>query len=757
MRFIPFTLTILFFSLLVSRSFAQVSMVSTNIPTGTNYPSLGEALLAINNGIQTGVIVITISGNTNETFEPILDKSGNNNASYSSILIKPAPGTNPVIKGNFTFNPTYPLFYCDGGANVTIDGSNTPGGSTRNLTLEHAQTVLYLTSGVSNSVFRNCIIKSSSPQAAVLLGSGSNNNYNIIENNEIMGIGSNGPSLGIWNIGGDLPNKGNIIRNNKISDFRRAGFQDGNQTLLMGYSDSTIIEGNEFFMTRPAFDYVTAIRLQGASITNMQIRNNRIYNLSSTVGLSGIEILNAQSVSVYNNMISLDNENREPDLYGIIQNATLGSSIKILYNTISLYGTTSGSSISAAFYKSRGSQGDQVVNNIFSNTRTTTGPMGQYGLLLGSPGSGTVVSDHNNIVSTGNARNFVYGTINNGSYTNYSTLASWQSASQQDLNSISIAPVFASTIDLRLALGQNDALQNQGIPIPAITTDIDSDPRNATTPDMGADEISSGCNTPVITTQPVGVSACIGSNANFSVVATGNNLVYQWRRNGINIAGATSASLSVPVNLNASGTYTVRIWSETCSVISNDAFLTVHPVTMIITQPANETRCLQQNVTFQVVAAGGGTLTYQWRKGSTNIAGATSASYTINNISQSDEGQYNVVITGTCGSVTSANASLNILGTCTSLTLLEAGISGIQIMPNLVRNAATVRINAQQPSLMNWSIIDNSGRVIKTFISQVRTGRNDLPLDLGSLPSGQYYLRGQTGRGHTGSIMFIKM
>jgi hypothetical protein len=757
MRNLHFTLTILFFSLIVSSSFAQVSMVSTNIPTPTNYPSLGTALLAINNGLQTGVIVITITANTNETFEPILDKSGNNNANYSSILIKPAPGTNPVIKGNFTFNPTYPLFYCDGGANVTIDGSNTPGGSTRNLTLEHAQTVLYLTSGVTNSVFRNCIIKSSSPQAAVHIGSGSNNSYNIIENNEIMGIGTNGPSLGIWNIGGDLPNKGNIIRNNKISDFRRAGFQDGNQTLLMGYSDSTIIEGNEFFMNATAFDYLSAIRLQGASITNMQIRNNRIHSLKSTVGVSGIEILNAISVNVNNNMISLDNDNHPTDVYGVFQNAANGSSIKVFFNTINIYGSTSGTSLSAAFYKTLSSQGDQVVNNIFTNSRLSSGPLGQYAILLRILGSGSVFSNYNNLVSTGNARNFVSGNVNTGFYTNFSSLSDWQSSSQQDVNSISRPPVFVSATDLHLVLAQNSSLENQGIPITGINTDYDGDPRNATSPDMGADEISSTCTAPVITIQPVAAAACIGASVQFSAVATGNNLVYQWQKNGINIPGATSNAITIPVNLNATGSYRLRIWSESCGVVTNDAFLTVNSPTIITIQPDASTVCLQQNVSFSVVASGGGTLTYQWRKESVNIQGATSPSFTINNVSQSDVGNYSVLVTGACGAVPSSNAALNVSGPCTSIANVDPGITSILMLPNVVRGAANLRVNAGLPATINWNVIDNTGRVMMNFSSQVRTGKNNIPLELSSLASGTYYLAGQTSKGRVATIRFVKL
>jgi len=50
-------------------------------------------------------------------------------------------------------------------------------------------------------------------------------------------------------------------------------------------------------------------------------------------------------------------------------------------------------------------------------------------------------------------------------------------------------------------------------------------------------------NPPAITTQPADKAVLPGQTATFSIVATGNGaLSYQWRRNGLNITGATGAS-----------------------------------------------------------------------------------------------------------------------------------------------------------------------------------------------------------------------
>ena len=65
---------------------------------------------------------------------------------------------------------------------------------------------------------------------------------------------------------------------------------------------------------------------------------------------------------------------------------------------------------------------------------------------------------------------------------------------------------------------------------------------------------------PAITTQPASQTVAAGANATFSVVATGTDLVYQWLKNGVPIAGQTNASLSL-INVQAAdvASYSVNV------------------------------------------------------------------------------------------------------------------------------------------------------------------------------------------------------
>jgi len=172
---------------------------------------------------------------------------------------------------------------------------------------------------------------------------------------------------------------------------------------------------------------------------------------------------------------------------------------------------------------------------------------------------------------------------------------------------------------------------------------------------------------PSITAQPANATVAAGQTATFSVTASGTApLSYQWRKGGTNISGATSASYTTPAtsSANTGELFSVVVTNSAGSVTSSNATLTVTTAAVapsITTQPANATVTAGQTATFSVTASGTTPLSYQWRRGGTNISGATSASYTLQNTTSSDNGaQFSVVVTNSAGSVTSSNATLTV-------------------------------------------------------------------------------------------------
>lgn len=172
---------------------------------------------------------------------------------------------------------------------------------------------------------------------------------------------------------------------------------------------------------------------------------------------------------------------------------------------------------------------------------------------------------------------------------------------------------------------------------------------------------------PAIRTQPASQTVTTGRTATFSVAAEGSApLLYQWRRNGTAIAGATSSSYTTPPTTTAdNGSQFVVIVSDNAgSVTSNPATLAVTTADVapsFISQPGSQTITAGQSATFSAIASGTAPLNYQWSKNGAAISGATSSTYTTPAETTSDNGaQFTVTVSNLAGQVTSAAATLTV-------------------------------------------------------------------------------------------------
>lgn len=178
--------------------------------------------------------------------------------------------------------------------------------------------------------------------------------------------------------------------------------------------------------------------------------------------------------------------------------------------------------------------------------------------------------------------------------------------------------------------------------------------------------VTEGPTAPVITGQPVSVTATEGDPVQFSVVATGNPApTYQWRRNGINLAGANSATLDIAaITLADAGNYDAVVSNSQGVVISDTVLLTVNPAPsapQILEQPQSQSVVQGSPVSFSVVADGFPEPAYQWRRNGVDIAGAQSATFTVSSAQFSDAGAYTVFVDNGVGEgVISAPATLTV-------------------------------------------------------------------------------------------------
>ncbi len=207
---------------------------------------------------------------------------------------------------------------------------------------------------------------------------------------------------------------------------------------------------------------------------------------------------------------------------------------------------------------------------------------------------------------------------------------------------------------------------------------------------LGPPAVVHVCAGPAIVTHPLGQDACEGSPVSFEVVASGQvPLSYQWRRNGVDIAGATGEVYAIPVVAAAdAGEYDVVITDACGSMTSDPATLTVSTPAMIVAEPVNTAACPGGLASFTVAATGGASISYQWRRGTIdmvdegNVTGANAATVVISPVSVADEGiDYNCVVnTGCPPSTTSTDAALTLLE-CGAVVVEAVGPRYLAVTP----------------------------------------------------------------------------
>jgi PQQ-like domain len=182
-----------------------------------------------------------------------------------------------------------------------------------------------------------------------------------------------------------------------------------------------------------------------------------------------------------------------------------------------------------------------------------------------------------------------------------------------------------------------------------------------------------------ITVQPTNQTVTAPAPATFTSAATGTPApTYQWQMEPpggafANIAGATSSSYTTPATSSANNgeMFRVSVANSTGAQTSAAVTLTVNstqtqPATITV-QPTNQTVTAPAAATFTVTATGTPAPTYQWQMepagGGTfsDIAGATSSSYTTPATSSADNGEmFRVNVTNPTGSPTSSAATLTV-------------------------------------------------------------------------------------------------
>lgn len=635
-----------------------------------NFTTITNAVKELNSlGVSAPVefSLIDTLYSTGETY-PIVINNVIGGTSVNTITIKPAIGVDSKIICALASN----VFVVNGAENVIFDGSNVVNGSTKNLTLRNNtttgtfnMTIAFFNNGTKGA--SNCTVKNTinignplitNSYGLFLNAGGGNFNHITFTNNTIKNAKV---AMQFVGVAGNLSKHG-IITNNIIGDslmpIKTIGISIGNV-------DSTFINGNNIF-GEIAGNSNSSQRgiMVGASSTNTVITNNHIHDFYYTgtggYGCFGI-YYGAEATSttlIANNMISNikadgDKVSGGTGNFGYIPSGISiksGGNVKIYNNTINLTGNVLGSAYTG---NSSCIMIDALVtdldirNNILKNSMTAIVPNvlnKTYAIVSYAANTIFTEIDYNNYFVNGSNPNIGYIAA-----ADVADLAAWKTASTKDANSLNIEPIFVSAGNLHLSTSANCLLSNKGTALALVTTDIDGDARNVSTPDMGADEftfvapsIVASVSTPLITGFTLNLNPAVDGLLTSNLVVNPGNIVPTTVTTTDN-----GATYNVDAAL-ANGTNYTLVINEGCYSFNEPTFATpaaTHTITFnvvgsngtlaatvdgnAITSPATVQE--GKNVVFTATPSANYRVK-EWKLDNVVVAGNTTNNYTLSNV-----------------------------------------------------------------------------------------------------------------------------
>jgi hypothetical protein len=211
---------------------------------------------------------------------------------------------------------------------------------------------------------------------------------------------------------------------------------------------------------------------------------------------------------------------------------------------------------------------------------------------------------------------------------------------------------------------------------------------------------------PAFTAPPRDQIVATNGTATFSVSVCGSPpFTYQWRRNGMDIANATNATLTLPNVLPAqSGSYDVVVTNPAGTITSPAAMLVVQYPPFIMTDPQPATAVRDLSAMFSVTAGGTAPFNYEWRFNGAGIPGATNSSLLISPVRTNDAGLYSVRVNNTAGSTVSASAPLTVLIPATILQ--QPTNRSVTLTANMTNVSFKVEATGTGTLLYQWSFND---------------------------------------------------
>jgi len=502
----------------------------------TNYTTFNAALTDLENRGICGAVNFNVSNGTYN--EQVIIPTITGSSATNTITFQSASGDSAAVILTDTSSSTAGAGNCtlcmNGGSYITFNKLTIQ----RTGTKTNAVVISQHSGGSSHNVnYTNNRIICGSTTSLNIYGMKSDDTMYVFSHNYIQG-GSDG--IEWFSIGA----KGFVFEYNTVTDFAAGGvvFEDLVNPLVLGNT-----------ITQPQTSSTTGIAMNGGNIGSL-VEKNIIYLNKEGTGINEYvdSATSANPNTIANNFITIGDTLLSSNTGGTGIHSNNSQYENIYYNSINIVDKKlSTTSLGLYFTNSVAhSCHVNVENNIVS---TTSGGLAVN--LNGTDASYYVVTcNYNDYYTRGTY-------IGNYSNTNKTTLASWQSATGKDANSINVKPLYIT--DTTNLYTFNPALK-VGTSLSLITDDINGNTRSTTTPDMGASEFAA---TSISTT-----SGCANSGETYSTPSHSGS-TYAWTVSGGTISGS-STSNSVTINWGSAGAGSLKI-KETNGLYKDSATATI--------------------------------------------------------------------------------------------------------------------------------------------------------------------------------------
>lgn len=536
---------------------------ASSIGTGGTYTSLAAAIADVTGAgsLTGGPWTFYLLNDLTEPLNLVVGATTNGN----SITIRPATATNVVLTLNqsaqhavaacrtaycFAVGITKTRTFSNAAAtlwyaktdNFIIDGSNTPGGTTRNLTIQNfagnfSQTVVGVWGNSDGFQIKNCNITNRATAGGAYFASqarfnGTTTAQGVPDNGLVENCWMRSPSIPLTTFyqpllsggasGNTVHQDGWVYRKNNIWTCFRIIFQNSKNFLF----EENVVNSNSTFngSNHCAYMFTSNVADPVTATFNANIFCATISSTNGSSGVSGIYIddnnLGPNTYTITNNVFSLLNNASAGSTAGggckaisvTRDNAPAVNKhnnyvLNVYHNSFYLRSTNSHTTPNAygSVYAIR------LADNFFGTLNFKNNAI-QTGFISPSAGNSvgvalaydvqtnateTISSDYNIVFKQGLTGESIgrrgTGTTAAPTYAQDSTMANWIANTPYDDNSKDgttilnpLTNYWVSSVDYRLA--NNPPATWQGTPIATVTTDIDGNPRSLTTPTIGCDE-----------------------------------------------------------------------------------------------------------------------------------------------------------------------------------------------------------------------------------------------------------------------------